>query len=227
MSIKRNLIILTLSLFSMFTYGLNKCVDHNGNVAYQDKPCPGDVTSQSIKVKANRDSGDMENLRPVRVSIPDLGDAVFFSYKWWNVRIIQPSADLPPTVKMTSKKGEVPLSFSLTFIPNKIGKKISETESADNVYAMASRYVPGSVEQKVQLGKLDTTIGTAIYASFNEKKYLHTKPPTGEYSSITVGQAAHSKLIVGFTVLTNGTHSKALEEALNIIASFKIVASTT
>lgn len=227
MKIGRNSIIITLSMFSMFTYGINKCVDDNGKVSYQDKACPSDVHSESISVKENRNSDDVKNLVPVYVSVPGIGDAVLFSYKWWDTKIIQPSPDLPPTVKMTSKAGEEPLSFSLTFIPNKTGKSITEDESADTVYRMASRYAPSSIEKKVQLRKLDTTIGPGIYASFNEEKYRNSKPPAGQYSSITVGQATHSKIVVGFTVLTNGSKSKALEEAFNIIGSFKIVASKT
>ena len=126
---------------------------------------------------------------------------------------------------MVSKIGEEPLSLSLSFIPNKSGKEITLDESADTVYKIASRYVVGSVQKKVGLSQLDTTIGPAVYASFTEEKYLNASVPKGEYSSITVGQAAHSKIVVGFTVLTNGTDSKALTEAFNIIGSFKIAAS--
>ena len=219
-------IILAATIFLSFSvYGVNKCTDDKGKVSYQDKPCGASQTSEAIQSKRNRnsDSDGTDNLDPIYIKIPGVGDGVLFSYKWWNFYIIQPRADLPPMVKMVSKIGEEPISFSLSFIPNLSDKKISLEESADTVFQMASRYVTGSIEKEVRLSKLDTTIGPAVYASFTEEKYLNTPVPSGEYSSITVGQAANSKIVVGFTILTNGSDSKALTEAFNIIGSFQIV----
>jgi hypothetical protein len=210
--------------FSLPGHAINKCTDASGRVSFQDKPCSGNQESKLIPHKKERDSSNTKNLDPIYVQIPGVGNGVLFSYKWWNAKVIQPSNDLPPIVKMTSKAGEEPISFTLSFIPNKSGKKISLEETADTVSKIGSRYVAGSIEKEVNLKKLDTTIGPAIFASFNEQKYQNVKVPEGEYSSITVGQASHSKIVVGFTVLTHGTTSKALTEAFNIIGSFQIVA---
>lgn len=218
----RMIILITTIFLSFSVYGINKCTDGQGKVSFQDKPCKSSQTSESIQPKKNRNSDNTDNLSPIYIKIPGVGDGLLFSYKWWNSTVIQPRPDLPPTVKMVSKVGEEPLSFSLTFIPNISGEKISLEESADTVYKIAARYVVGSLEKEVRLSQLDTTIGPAVYASFTEEKYLNTSVSKGEYSSITVGQAAHSKIVVGFTVLTNGTDSKALIEAFNIIGSFKI-----
>lgn len=218
-----NILLLTTTIFlSLSAYGINKCTDDKGAVSYQDRPCAASQTAEAIQLEKNRNSDNTDNLNPIHIKIPGVGDGLLFSYKWWSSTVIQPSPDLPPTVKMVSKAGEEPLSFSLSFIPNISGKRISLKESADTVYQIASRYVVGSVEKEVALNQLDTTIGPAVYASFTEEKYLNTPVPKGEYSSITVGQAAHSKIVVGFTVLTNGVDSKALTEAFNIIGSFKI-----
>jgi hypothetical protein len=220
------IILFVSTIFLSFSaYGINKCTDDKGKVSFQDKPCATSQTAEAIQLKNNRNSDDTDNLNPIYIKIPGVGDGLLFSYKWWNSTVIQPRSDLPPTVKMVSKAGEEPLSFSLSFIPNISGKKISLEESADTVYKIAARYVVGSLEKEVRLSELDTTIGPAVYASFTEEKYLNTSIPKGEYSSITVGQAAHSKIVVGFTVLTNGTDSKALTEAFNIIGSFKIATS--
>ena len=226
MKLYSSIILLATTIFLSFSvYGINKCSDDKGKVSYQDKPCEVSQATEIIQSKENRNSNDTDNLDPIYIKIPGVGDGLLFSYKWWNSTVIQPRPDLPPTVKMVSKVGEEPLSFSLSFIPNISGKKISLEESADTVYKIASRYVVGSVEKKVELSRLDTTIGPAVYASFTEEKYLNTSVPKGQYSSITVGQAAHSKIVVGFTVLTNGADSKALTEAFNIIGSFKIAPS--
>jgi hypothetical protein len=221
----RPIVLATSILLSFSAHGMNKCTDDKGKVSYQDKPCETNQASKEISTKRNRNSDSTNNLDPIYVKIPGVGDGVLFAYKWWDSNIIQPKADLPPTVRMVSKAGEEPISFWLSFIPNKSGKKISLEESAYTVFQMASRYVEGSVEKTVKLSKVDTTIGPAVFASFTEEKYLNTPVPRGEYSSITVGQAAHSKIVVGFTILTNGTDSKTLTEALNIIGSFQIVAS--
>lgn len=228
MKLSSGTIVLLLSTALSFSaHGINKCVDEKGRVSYQDKPCKTSQLSKVIELeqkgKGNRDSDSAENLVPLYVKIPGVGEGVLFAYKWWNTTIIQPNPDFPPTVKMTSKAGEEPISFSITFIPNKSGAKISMKETSNTIKQMASQYVAGSVEKEAKLRRLETTIGPAIYASFNEKKYQNSAVPKGEFSSITVGQAAHSKIVVAFTVLTNGTDSKALEEAFNIIGSFKIV----
>lgn len=221
-----NTLLLATTLFLSFSaHGINKCTNDKGKISYQDTPCETNNTTEAIQLEGSRNSDSIDNLNPVYVKIPGVGDGVLFSYKWWNSTIIQPSADIPPTVKMTSKAGEEPISFSLTFIPNISGKKISLEESAETVVTMATRYVAGSVEKEVKLSKLDTTIGPAVYASFTEEKYLNKPVPVGEFSSVTVGQAAHSRIVVGFTILTNGTNSKALTEAFNIVGSFQIVAS--
>ncbi len=212
-------------LLSYSAQGINKCTNNDGKVSYQDKPCASSQTSATLKIKSDKNSDDTDNTNPIYVKIPGVGTGVLFSYKWWNFNIIQPSADIPPTVKMVSKTGEEPISFSLSFIPNLSGKKFSLEESADTVFQIATRYVEDSVEKEVTLKKLDSSIGPAFYASFNEEKYLNSPVPKGEYSSITVGQATHSKLVVGFTILTNGTDSKALAEAFNIIGSFQVAAN--
>lgn len=217
------IIILTVALFMTFSaHGINKCTDKNGKISLQDDPCKTNHSTEAIQSKKNRNSASKDSVEPINVKIPGVGEGALLSFKWWDSRIIQPRPDLPPTVKMTSKSGEEPISFSISFIPNKSGNKISLEESADTVFQMASRYVTGSVEKKVNLTKLDTSIGPAVYASFTEEKYLNAPIPKGEYSSITVGQAAHSKIVVGFTILTNGTDSKVLIDALNIIGSFQI-----
>lgn len=210
---------------SLSVFGINKCIEDSGKVSYQDRPCKADQSAETVSFKKNRDSKNTDNLEPVYVKIPGVGDGVLFSYKWWSFSIIQPKADLPPIIKMVSKQGEEPISFSISFLPTKTGEKISLEESANTVFDMATIYAAGSVEKEVKLRKLDTTIGTAVFASFNDEKYLNSPIPKGEFSSITVGQVAHSKLVVGFTILTNGTQSKALNEALNIIGSFKVVAN--
>jgi len=219
------LIIATLLLCPVYVHAINKCVDDKGNVSFQDKPCKADQTAETVSIAENRDSENLDNLTPVYVKIPGVGEGAMFSYRWWDAQIIQPDPAMPPTVKMKARPGEEPISFSMTFIPNKLGKAVSVEESAETVYDMAARYAAGSVEQEVQLETLDTTIGPAIYASFNEAQYEDAPVPEGEFFSITVGQAAHSRIVVGFTILTNGTDSTALTEALNIIGSFQIMAS--
>ncbi len=223
-SVRILLSILFTFSFSPLGLAINKCTDDKGNVSFQDSPCKPGHKSEVESFSQDRDSDNVNNLNPVYVEIPGVGTAVLFSYKWWSSRVIQADSAAPPTVKMIAKNGEEPLSLSITFLPNRMGRKIPLEESVDTVHRMASRYVEGSVEREVIVHKLDTSIGPAVLASFNDAKYLKDPVPAGEYSSITVGQAAHSKLIVGFTILTNGTNSKALTEALNILGSFQVVA---
>ena len=223
-NLRKYILFLIAVILSFPVYAINKCTDERGKVSFQDKPCAANQLSETKNLKRNRDSDDVNNVEPIYITIPGVGNAVLLSYKWWNHRIIQPDPSIPPTVKMISVEGEEPISFSITFIPNKEGKKISFEESSGTVYKIASRYVSGSVEKEVKLRKLETTLGPAIIASFNDEKYLNKPVPNGEYSSITVGQAAHSEIVVGFTILTNGTDSKALSEAFNIIGSFQVVA---
>jgi len=216
------LLLLVLSQ-SFFAFAVNKCTDAAGRVSYQDAACNKAQHAESVQIKTNRLSDNADNFRPVYVTIPGVGQAVLFCYRWWQFDIIEAGQNLAPTIKMFSKPGEQALRFSMTFVPNRSGRKISLQDSADTVYNIAARYVKGSVEKEVALKKLDTASGPAMFASFTEEKYVNKLVPEGEFSSITVGQISHEKVVVGFTVLSNGLNSKAREEALNILGSFQIV----
>ncbi len=124
---------------------------------------------------------------------------------------------------MRSKPGEDPLSLTLTFLPNASGRTPSVKETAQNVRQISAPYIESSVEQEVILKRLDTMIGPAVLANFNERKYQNAPVPLGEYSSITVGQVIHPRVGVAVTLLTNGVDSKAHTEALDILSSFAIV----
>lgn len=164
-----------------------------------------------------------ENVTVKSVPIPEVGVAKFPVFNNWKMYTSAPNKSPAVTVKFVSKSNKDPISFSLTFIPNKIGKNFSKQENADLVYKLALPYVKTSVENKVNLKSFDATMGLGIYASFNEKKYQNIdKLPKGEFSSITVGQISHQLVVMPFSILTNGTDSHELEAAKVILESFSI-----
>ena len=222
------LLLFLLVGVGMPCHAIQKCMDNNGVVSFQDKPCAANEKSEILVPKADKDSKNLANLIPLYAKIPGVGTAVLFYYRWWSVYVTPETPDIPTTIRMTSKPGEERLSFSINFFANTKGKRLSVDEAANVVVDLAQPFVADSVEQEVLLEKLSSTIGTVVYGSFNELKYQNAPIPDNEYSSVTVGYVSHPKVIVGFTILTNGTaHSKALDEALNIIASFIVRESGT
>ncbi|GAA6140177.1 hypothetical protein NBRC116583_39250 [Arenicella sp. 4NH20-0111] len=128
------------------------------------------------------------------------------------------------TIKFYSMNPNDPMSFKMTFIENIKQQRFSLDTVADIVAKTAEQYVSSSVEGEINLYSLDTTLGKAVLAGFNDKKYqdVATIPP-GEYSSVTTGLVPHSQVLVPLTILSNGTDSKELEMARNVISAFYVL----
>jgi len=62
-------IIITLLILSPVVSAVNKCVDADGKVSYQDKACPINTSSEIIRFKAQTDSSPKQSpLSPVNTS---------------------------------------------------------------------------------------------------------------------------------------------------------------
>lgn len=222
---------LFLLVFSSYVAAVNRCIDPDGKVSFQDQPCQVSDESEHIDLaepsprrgEPQLDPSKPAGVEPLFVTIPGVGEAIILSYQWWDADIIQPDPTLPPTVRMRSKPGAEPLSLTLTFLPNKLGRALTTKENAEAVQKISAPYVESSIEQKIILKRLDTLLVQAVLANFNERKYQNAPVPPGEYSSITVGQVVHPQVGVAITLLTSGVASRAHGEALDILSSFTIV----
>ena len=88
---------------------------------------------------------------------------------------------------------------------------------------MFGRFVADSIKQKIELEAIDTTLGTGLFAVFNDRKYLEgaARPPA-EFITMTTGLIWHSRVIVNYTILTNGEDSPSRAMAQNVVGGFSV-----
>jgi len=71
-----------------------------------------------------------------------------------------------------------------------------------------------SVEKKIELKKLEGASGPGYYFSVTDRE-----PGPGEYRYLTKGMVRVSKLLVGFTILTNDGQEHIVKNAIAMVKS--------
>ena len=228
--------LLAVSLFCLLvsgssTAGIYKCVGPDGSLSFQEMPCGAGERATEIKGEARvvepsatADSNRDSEAKALRARIPEGGGAaVVAAPSDWEVEIVQPTPDMPPTFNMTSRDPADPMKLLITFLPNKTGLKLSDEEFVAAAERMFERFVADSIEQKIELEAIDTTLGTGLFAVFNDRKYLEgaARPPA-EFITMTTGLIWHSRVIVNYTILTNGEDSPSRAMAQNVVGGFSV-----
>lgn len=209
-------------------FAIHKCIDRNGKTAYQEQPCPVDQTSRAISIPNPKESAQNQFDGPSTVgatliAVPDVGNVGVMTFASWQV---DQTSGAVPTIRIRNAKLNDPMSIALTFLPNESGGTLTQAQQIETVKNVANRYVAKSIEQKTSLRQLNTPMGNALLANFNEAKYQNSPAPQGEYSSVTTGLISHSKLSVSITILTNGVDKNAHGDALDVLASLVFIPST-
>jgi hypothetical protein len=207
---------------------MNKCIDRSGKTTYQAEPCPANQTSRPVSIPNPKESAQNlydahRNVGTTNVTIPTIGQVGVMMYTAWQLNQISGTA---PTIRLTNKNNNDPMSITLTFLPNKSSDALTEKQQIETVKTIAAQYVASSIEQKTSLRRLKTAIGDALLANFNDAKYQNSPTPKGEYSSVTIGLISHKKFSVSITILTNGIETNGHNDALDVLASLLLVART-
>jgi hypothetical protein len=151
------------------------------------------------------------------VSVPK-GDKVLIRVPPpWQRVLIQPTPDLPPTIKISG--GTNSLSLQITFLPDP-GARFRTRESVDRAVTEANQhYVAGSVEKRLTLTQIVSTNGHGCYACFTDADLAALpNPPKGEFRNVASGLFVIGKQIASFTLLTNDPKSVEYQQALRIIS---------
>ena len=177
------MVVTLVCLASQTALAINKCIDPGGNVSYQDGTCPLENTTKEMDLpeysENHSSSGSPNsNVDSILVSVPGVGEVAMMKFSNWNIHIRKADGDNPPTVKMVSQPDA--MNLSLTFIPNRVPRILSEDEQASAVRKIGEHFVSDSIEKRVSLRRLPTPIGNAVLANFNEQKYQNSPVPKGE-----------------------------------------------
>lgn len=127
------------------------------------------------------------------------------------------------TVRIRTKPGYEPISLMMTFLKNPNGRAPSQQQNEDMVTRMASPYIASSVEGRVSLWQIDTSLGPALFTSLTDKRAASGNLPPGDFPSITVGQVITDDTAVAITLLTNGEDTESFGHALGVIGAMVVM----
>lgn len=157
-----------------------------------------------------------DDAQTISVSIPKGDKLAIHLPAGWQQRVVQPSADLPPTVKINTP--DETLSLQITLIPD-INGRFTTKEDVNRVVSEANeQYVAGSVEQRLTLEQIPSTHGHGCYSVFTDASLAKvTKPAKGQYRIVTTGIFVIGKEAAAFTLLSNDTKSPEYKQALQVV----------
>jgi hypothetical protein len=158
-----------------------------------------------------------EEPQVINVTVPKADKIAIRIPPAWKQTVIQPTPQLPPTVKIES--ADHALSLQLTFIPDAEGRFATQ-ESVDRVVTQANQqYVGGSVEKRLTLTQLVSKNGHGCYSTFTDADLVGVaNPPAGQFRNVLSGVIVIQKQAAAFTLLSNSTTSPEYREALQIIS---------
>ncbi len=157
-----------------------------------------------------------DDTQTISVSVPQGDKLTIRLPSGWQQRVVQPSADLPPTVKINTP--DETLSLQITLIPD-INGRFTTKENVDRVVSEANeQYVSGSVEQRLTLEQIPSTHGHGCYSVFTDASLAKaTKLAKGQYRMVTTGIFVIGKEAAAFTLLSNDNKSAKYKQALQIV----------
>jgi len=135
----------------------------------------------------------------------------------WQHTVIQPTPDLPPTVKITTVSNSV--SLRITLLPD-LDARFATRENVDRAATKANQhYVARSLEKELTLTQIVSTNGHGCYAVFTDADLAAvSSPPKGEFRTVTSGLFVIKKQVANFTLLTNDPKSTDYRQALQVIS---------
>ncbi len=150
-----------------------------------------------------------------RYQLPDHGSIQLKVPTLWKDEIQQPPNRLPPTITFKQKAGA---SFDVLITPIWPAKKdmpLTEEEGIRQLVLQGAELAqPQSVEEKIELKKLDGSSGPGYYFSVTDRA-----PGPGEYKYMTQGMVRVSNLVVTFTILTNDGQGNIVTDAIAMLKS--------
>ncbi len=158
-----------------------------------------------------------DDAQTISISVPQGDKLTIRLPAGWQQHIIQPSPDLPPTVKINPP--DETLSLQITLIPD-INHRFTTKEIVDRVVSEANeQYVSGSVEQRLTLEQIPSTHGHGCYSVFTDASLAKVdKPAKGQYRIVTTGIFIIGKEAAAFTLLSDDTKGPEYKQALQVIS---------
>lgn len=150
-----------------------------------------------------------------RYQLPDHGSIQLSVPVVWKDEIQQPPNHMPPTITFKPKAGAV---FEVVITPIWPAEKdvpLTKEEGIRQLVLQAADLAqPESVEETIELKKLDGASGPGYYFSATDRA-----PGPDEYKHMTKGMVRVSNLLVTFTVLTDDGQGDIVTDAIAMLKS--------
>ena len=147
------------------------------------------------------------------VSLPGHGALIFPIPASWNINVLRPPMDLPPTIELSPAEGE---SFKVLITPTWIrnsNKALSNDQSLKKtIERSAIRASSQAVESMIEVESFSGVSGDGYLFSATD-----SAPKPGEYKFLTQGAIQVGNLDVTFTILTNDESGEIANSALSVI----------
>lgn len=218
--------VLTLALLLSFqtsAYVIYKCLEENGSISYQKKPCIEDKSTilENIKKRQaqkdkTKNSTDMSE-NEFNDFIRDNTQGLSINLKSYNIKLLQLKSwrtfkkilgDDLLHVKFLSEEAGSEMSLLIDFFPSKNDKRITQKELNALILKEGKSMLLGSTQDKVEPIDMKVTDGIGVIAHFTDKNLLgKSSYPPGEYLNTTLGFIYTQGFLVHFTLLSNDTKS--------------------
>jgi hypothetical protein len=212
----------SLCLSSWSALAINRCIDANGKLAFQDRPCPVSSTSTTVKPTTSNIATTTKN--GVQLKEIDIGSNNTFTVglpQDWQVTVQPAEADGTITLKAVPEQGDA-LLLLMSFLSkrqsvamdatvlDKVMQGIHEEHSANpNERQLAS--IPIKPLLSKSIGHLLTYVDKALLADANR---LST-----EFSHLTTGALLVEGMTVSVSILNNKPSGENYAKALLALAT--------
>ncbi|MBV1916423.1 MAG: DUF4124 domain-containing protein [Pseudomonadales bacterium] len=205
-------------LYSSSLMAINKCVDGNGRISFQDTPCVGAASASTVVTQPAPKTSD----NGVKIVDLNVGKNKQFSIglpSEWNTTVKTPPGIRAPTLRAQPKTGS-DLVLLMTFIPDQraffggpsiLPQVMSEIERNHQTNPNEQKLASSKIEQII--GKESGELITYLDKSLSNKASL----PKGEFMIVSEGAVIIDKVIVKITILTNDVRSPNYKKAFAAI----------
>lgn len=205
-------------LYSASAMAINKCVDGNGRISFQDKPCVGATSASTVATQPVPEASS----NGVKIVDLDVGKNKQFSIglpSEWNTSIKTPPGIQAPTLRAQPKTGS-DLVLLMTFIPDQRGffggpsvlpQVMSEIERNHESNPNEQQLTSSKIKQV--FGKESGELITYLDRSLSNKGRL----PKGQFMIVSEGAVVIERVVVKITILTNDVRSSNYKKAFAAI----------
>lgn len=203
-------------LYSTSSMAINKCVDDNGRVSFQDKPCA--ATSTATTVPQQPSGASQASNSEIKIVDLNVGERKRFSIGLpadWKTSVKTPRGINAPTLRAQPVLGD-DVILLMTFIPNP-QKYMPETSALQRVMSEIDRVHRASGNEK-QLSSIDIKqvfgkgpgkLNTYLDQSLANNNQL----PKGEFMLVSDGAVVIDDVVIKITILTNDVASSNYKRA--------------